>query len=183
MADQVLTLKEIENVFFNATCKMLNLTTEEEQSKVRLTWQTNGMPGFSVSEDVIFIRVAPEDNKLARQMDVLYRDEEASSNLSLKKRVGYTRVYKINWTLYGPNAYDNADLLRASIFDRDYTREIRENNLFLITDVSMPRRVPELLNKQWWERVDFSASYNEAVIRESEVPVITSTEIKIIKNR
>jgi len=29
--------------------------------------------------------------------------------------------------------------------------------------------MPELLNSQWWERVDFSANFNESVTRESKV--------------
>lgn len=182
MADQILKLSEIEDVFFEATCKMLNLVGEEQQSKVRLAWQGNGAPAWNKEEDVVFLRITPEDNRLARQMDILYNDDDALSKLDVKKSVGYTRVHKVSWTLYGPNSYNNADLIRHLIFDTDYTKEIRRNNLFLITSVSMPLRIPELFNKQWWERTDFSATFNEAVIRESEVPIINSTNIEIIKN-
>lgn len=183
MSDQVLKLRDIEDVFFQATCEMLNLVTEEEQSRVRIAWQHDGSPSWKKNEDVVFLRITPEDNRLARQMDILYREEGASTRLDVKKQVGYTRVHKVNWTLYGPNSYDNADLIRHLIFDSDYTREIKNNNLFLITDVPMPTRVPEFFNKQWWERTDFSATFNEAVIRRSKVPVITGTEIIIKENR
>lgn len=183
MGDQVLKLREIEDIFFKATCKMLNLNTQEEQSRVRIAWQHEGAPSWKMDEDVVFLRITPEDNRLARQVDVMYREEHDLNKTDVDKRMGYTRVHKVNWTLYGPNSYDNADLIRHLIFDTDYTKEIKKNNLFLITDVSMPVRVPEFFNKQWWERTDFSATFNEAVIRESKVPVITSTNIKVIENR
>jgi len=82
-----------------------------------------------------------------------------------------------------PSSYDNADLIRYSIFDFDYMQEFKEKNIFLITDVPMPTRLPELYNGQWWERTDFSATFNEGVIRESKTPYITSADFKIIKDR
>ena len=47
----------------------------------------------------------------------------------------------------------------------------------------MPTRLPELYNNQWWERTDFSATFNEGVTRVSEVPYITSAEIVLKHNR
>jgi len=73
--------------------------------------------------------------------------------------------------------------MRISIFDSNLMMEMQKKNLALITDVSMPARIPELYNNQWWERTDFSATFNEAVIREKQVPYILSTDIRTITNR
>lgn len=184
MADQVLKLKDIEDFFFDTTCKMLDLdmTKKGNQKKVRIAWPTDGAPSWKIDEDVVFLRITPQDDKMARQQNIIYNpDKEDKANL--KKQIGYTRVHKVNWTLYGPNSYDDADLIRYLIFESKYMKEFANRNLFLITDVPMPVRLPELYNSQWWERSDFSATFNESVVRENKVPFLTSAEIKIIENR
>lgn len=184
MADQVLKLKEIEDFLFQTTCEMLglDLSKKESHGKVRIAWPTNGAPSWQINEDVTFLRITPQDDKLAREQNIIYTENEQNKAL-LNKQTGYTRVHKINWTLYGPNSYDNADLIRHLIFDFEYMKKFKKKNLFLITDVPMPVRLPELYNGQWWERTDFSATFNEAVIRESAEPFITSAEIIMVKNR
>ena len=53
MADQILKLKDIEDFFFDITCHMLGYTTEEEMSKVRIAWQSDGAPSWKIDEDVV----------------------------------------------------------------------------------------------------------------------------------
>jgi hypothetical protein len=112
-------------------------------------------------------------------LNIIYNQDE-EDNEYLKKKTGYTRVHKIDWCFYGPNSYDNADLIRFSILEPHlYKQNFKDKNLFIITDVQMPTRLPELYNGQWWERTDFSANFNEAVIRESKMPYLKSAEIKM----
>lgn len=180
--DTVLTLKQIEDIFFTETCKMLNLDpiAPENQSKVRLAWPTDGSPGWGIDEDVVFLRITPQDDKIARHFDVLYNTDESDYAL---RQIGYTRVHKIDWTLYGPHSYDNADLIRYKVLSKEFLEDFRASNLFLITDVTMPVRIPELFNGQWWERTDFQASYNELVVRRSQLPYIIGTDIKLITDK
>lgn len=184
MAEQVLKLKGLEDFFYEITCQMLgiDLTKEENQSKVRIAWPTEGAPGWEINEDIVFLRITPVDDRMARQQNIIYNPDKDDKAYA-KKQTGYTRVHKINWTLYGPNSYDNADIIRHLIFDYEYMKKFKIKNLFLITDVPMPTRLPEYYNGQWWERTDFSATFNEAVIRENKVPYITGTDIRIIENR
>lgn len=184
MADTVLKLKEIEDFFQDITCQMLNidLSKKENQKKVRIAWPTEGAPSWKINEDVVFLRITPVDDRMARQQNIIYNPDKDDKAYA-KKQTGYTRVHKINWTLYGPNSYDNADIIRHLIFDYEYMKKFKIKNIFLITDVPMPTRLPEYYNGQWWERTDFSATFNEAVIRENKVPYITGTDIRIIENR
>lgn len=184
MADQVLKLKEIEDFFFEITCEMLNIDFEKEenQDKVRIAWQTEGAPSWSIEEDIVFLRITPVDDSMTRQQNIII-DPVEEDKAYAKKQTGYTRVHKINWTLYGPNSYDNADVIRHLLFDYNYMQKFKDKNLFLITDVPMPVRLPEYYNGQWWERTDFSSTFNEAVIKENKIPYITGTDIRIIKNR
>lgn len=182
--DQVLKLKDIEDFFFEITCTMLGLDPAKEcnQDKVRLAWPTNGAPGWKIDEDICFLRITPVDDAQARELNICYNPSQ-ENKAYIKKQVGYTRVHKINWTLYGPNSYDNADLIRHLIFGTEYMTKFKKKNLFLVTDVPMPVRLPELYNGQWWERTDFSATFNESVIRENEVPYIQSADIRTIVDR
>lgn len=184
MADQVLKLKEIEDFFLEVTFEMLgiDLSKEENQGKVRSAWHREGAPSWRITEDVVFLRITPQDDKLAREQNIMYTENQEDKDY-MKKQTGYTRVHKVDWMLYGPNSYDNADLIRYLILDYKYMKKFKKKNLGLITEVSMPVRLPEFYNGQWWERTDFSATFNEAVIRESIEPFISSADIRIIKNR
>lgn len=181
MADTILTLQQIENLFQNMTTVILGLdpSLPANQDKVRIAWPTTGSPAWKIKDDIAFIRVTQEDNSIARHQDILYKPND---NLSAVKEIGYTRVHKVDWTLYGPNSYNNADLIRYSIFSSDYTEQLKANNLFLITDISLPVRLPELYNGQWWNRTDFSATFNELVVRRTSVPYITDINWQIIKD-
>ncbi|MBX4266540.1 phage neck terminator protein [Clostridium estertheticum] len=182
MADTILLLKELEDVFYNLTCLVLgiDITDPANEGKVRIAWPTNGAPTWKITEDVAFLRVTPQDDKLTRHQDIIFTGNDP---LWAAQETGYTRVHKIDWTLYGPNSYDRSDLIRYNIFSQKYTTKLKENNLFLITDVPMPTRLPELYNGQWWERTDFSATFNELVVRRTEIPYILSPNYKIIENK
>lgn len=183
MADTVLTLKQIEDIFVSLTCQMLGLDplAPENQDKVRIAWPTTGAPAWGISDDIVFLRITPQDDKLTRHQDIIYTPN-SDGTLALKD-TGYTRVHKIDWTFYGPNSYDRADLVRFNIFKDSFTNQLKNNNLFLITDVSMPVRLPELYDGQWWERTDFNATFNEMVIRRDTVPYITGTDFRIITDK
>lgn len=176
MNDTIHTLKELEDLFFEWTCYMMGLdsTKEENQSKVRIAWPISGAPTWSIDEDVCFIRVTPIDDNYARTLDRVTLEIPNSENM--KKETGYTRVIKIDWCFYGPNSFDIADKVRFKIFDHDLNEKYRKEHLGLVTDVSMPQRVPELYNNQWWDRTDFTARFNELVVRRSEIPTFDLSE-------
>ena len=185
MSNQILTLKEIEDFFQYITSLMLGLdmTQQINQGKVRLAWPTSGAPSWKIDEDIVFLRITPVDNKQARTLNIIY-DTNSTDNINLNKETGYTRVHKVDFTFYGPNAYDNADLIRYTLLEpNSYKDEFKNKNIFVIPDISMPTRLPELYNGQWWDRTDFSASFNEAVIRKSLVPFIQSAEIKLVTDK
>lgn len=185
MANQILTLKEIEDFFQNITSLMLGLdmTQQINQGKVRVSWPTEGAPSWKISEDIVFLRITPIDDKQARTLNIIY-DTNSIDNINLNKETGYTRVHKVDFTFYGPNSYDNADLIRYNLLEPNaYKDEFKNKNLFVIPDIPMPTRLPELYNGQWWDRTDFSANFNEAVIRRSLVPFIESAEIKLVTDK
>jgi len=185
MADQILKLKDLEDFFADITYKIIGLdpTLVTNKGKVRLAWPVSGAPSWKITDDIVFLRVTPIDDKLERTLSIIY-DTNSIDNINLNKETGYTRVHKVDFTLYGPNSYDNADLIRFTLLEpNSYKKEFKNKNLFVIPDIPMPTRLPELYNGQWWERTDFSASFNEAVIRRTLVPFIESAEIKLITDK
>lgn len=185
MADQILTLQELKDFFVAITCKILNIdpTTPQGKGKVRITWPADGQPSWKITDDIVFLRVTPIDDRVARTLNITY-DTNEQDNEYLKKKIGYTRVHKIDFTLYGPNSYDNSDLIRFSLLDPHlFKQDFKSKNLFVIPDIPMPTRLPELYNGQWWERTDFSVNFNEGVIREQQTPFIKSADIELVTNK
>jgi hypothetical protein len=95
----------------------------------------------------------------------------------------YTRVWEVSFTFYGPNSFDRATLLRSVLIDLDFAYDfLAANQVYLITDTPAPRRQPEEFEKQWWERTDFKARFNELVTETtlvgsgSSVQILTYTE-------
>jgi hypothetical protein len=95
----------------------------------------------------------------------------------LQKVVSYQRTWRVFWTLYGPNSFDRARRLKSWLLDDAGHNYVAGSNVFLVTDVSAPRRVPEEINAQWWERVDFEAQFNENVVETSTADSVASAEV------
>ena len=71
MADIILTLKQLEDIFRNLTCTILGLNPVDpiNASRVRVAWPTSGAPGWKITEDVAFLRVRSAGNEYSRQRD------------------------------------------------------------------------------------------------------------------
>jgi hypothetical protein len=99
---------------------------------------------------------------------------------SVLQKVTYQRVWRTDWCLYGPNSFDRARQIRSALF----TQQLHDTfaalglSLYLMTAVESPRRVPELFQKQWWERTDMYAEFNEGVTETVIIPTAASVEIK-----
>ena len=186
MADVILTLKQIEDLFQDVTMQMLGYAKVDaygvaiNQDKVRIAWQTSGAPSWGIAENVTFIRVSPVDDFFARQRDVGYSDAD---NENAKRSVNYTRVFAIAWTCYGPNSNENIETIRNSIFLPTFKSQFKQSNMYLVTDVGMPTRLPELYNGQWWERSDLVVRYNEGVERSNTVPYLDRINIETRINK
>ena len=180
MADTILTIRQLEDIFQRITTEILGLDPNDtaNASKVRIAWPTCGAPAWKITDDVVFIRVNNADDPITRQRDVEYSSIDADT---ANKKVHYTRVHSIKWILYGPNSFDNAETVRNGLYLPQFKEGLAKNNLYLITDVPAPVRIPELFNGQWWERTDLTAAFNGMVVRITTVPYIKSADVIIKK--
>lgn len=184
MEDTINSLKDIENKFVYIIRKILkiDLSEKDSYSKVRVAWGTNGSPDWKIDEDICFIRITTLDSNSARDQDIIYK-EYGEDKTKLKEEIAYTRVHNINFCLYGPNSYDNADKIRYSLMKNEIIRELNTINLHLGDKIPMPVRLPELFNGRWWDRTDFNATYNELVIRRNSEDKLILGDIKLLYDR
>lgn len=181
VADVVLSLDDLENIFWFTVMRIMKYAdSETNQDKVRISWPKKGSPSWKISEDVCFIRINDESSPVSEQRDVNYSVKD-TDNAVLS--VGYTKYHAIQFTLYGPNSYERADLIKYSLLLPEHKDTFAQNNLYIVPPVSTPKRNPELYDGQWWNRVDLVAGFNEAVIRESDIPLIKRADIQIKESR
>jgi len=173
MADTVLTIAQIENIFQSLTSSLLGTT---DPSVVRINWIPDGAPSWSISQDICFISITPTDNTYTRQLQTDYTEldaNNANSNLT------YTMGIRVAWTLYGPNAADNVDVIRSGLFLDSTLSTLSANNIALVTDVPVAIRTPELFNGQWFNRASLYANFNELVIRQSSIAYLQTANVQV----
>jgi hypothetical protein len=172
-----LTPNQIDLVVQQVTIAALGLTLQSPANPadpayaaVRVGWQQQGQPFLKITEDVVFLRCAEEDDQYNRVRDV-------SINSQDQQLMQYTRVWRVWWTLYGPNSYDNSRIIRSALFSQATHDIFSSAQLYFVTNPSAPQRVPEEKDGQWWERVDFSARFNEFV---TETPPVTYADSVVV---
>lgn len=179
-----LTPDAIQKLLQSVTLTALGLAANAYAS-VRVGWQPQGQPGWALAEDVVIVNAIEDDDQYNRVRESQTLPNDADSILLL---VTYTRVWRGMWTFYGPNSFDRARILKSALLATGVVPPaltahdvLALQNLYLVTDVSAPQRVPELYEKQWWERVDFSCQFNEQVQEATIVPSVASVEV-IVEN-
>jgi hypothetical protein len=142
---------------------------------VRVGWQQQGEPAWKISEDVCIIRCVEKDDEYNRIRDI----NTVEFNNSLTPLTQYTRVWDTFYTFYGPNSFDHARQVRSALYTQTGNDLLVAANLYCVMDISAPRRVVEFYANQWWERVDFEASFNEAVQETITDPTVESVAISL----
>lgn len=175
MANTILTLAEIENLFQSLTSTILNTT---DQGAVRIGWPQDGAPAWPISYDVVFLLINYTDSEIAKQFE---RSYSALDTTSVIENISSTVPLRVGWTLYGPNSFDHASLIRSSLFLASSSDTLAASNVALVTAVAMPVRVPELFNGQWWERTTFYAEFNQLSVTQSTVPYLLTADVQTVE--
>jgi hypothetical protein len=183
---------QIETIFQAVTCSMgLNLSFAAPVDGqfpagpapnpnfygVRIGWQQQGQPFCQVNEDVIALRCYEVDDEYNRIRDNPYLNQPTFTEVW-----NYTRVWEGYWTIYGPNSFDNARLIRSSLFRQYIHDQFASAELYWIPSPAAPMRIPELQDGQWWERVDFKARFNEFVTEAYPSQSVISSEVVLYDN-
>lgn len=182
MADLILSLQQIEDLIWNLTMQMLGYNPSDmstsNQSKVRMAWPSEGAPAWQRTDDVAFLRINNFEDPITMQRDIEYQNYDVDNANQI---VSYTRVHQVQWVLYGPNSFDNAEKIKNALFRQDIKKQYNALNLYLVLDIVPPIRLPEPFNNQWWERTDFTAKFNEKIEVSATVPYLKSVDIILVK--
>jgi len=177
LTSTALTIAAINAALQPLTCSVLGMPAPD-YSQVRIDWATAGQPFEDVNADVCYLGCLLTDDPYT-----LIRDQYLSQTGGvLTQSWTYTRAWRVSWTLYGPNSFDRARAIHSALFMDAFTDSLSESNLFPLPNMPLPRRVPELLNAQWWERADFYCNMYEAVTETISPGIATSVEIKVDTN-
>lgn len=176
MSDQYLTLTQLEDLFQTLTVSMLGGSPPAD---IRISWQSDGAPAFTFTDNVGFIRITEEPNYYNIAREVKYFD--VSSPDGLLREISYTRVIKVRWVFYGPLAYENASLIREAIYYQENHNILAEQKIYHVVDDAHPIRMPENFQGRWWNRYDIEMFFYEQIIRSTEVGYVKSVDVTIIQ--
>jgi hypothetical protein len=181
MANTTLSLDQLNKLFQGLTISMLGITFADDNDKtpyykVRVAWPTGGAPSWKIAEDICFLQIMEVDSQYNRQRDVILGTKDTDN---ANGSTSYTRVMQVNFILYGPNSFQNAQTIRDQMFFVENLFTLAKNNVYPIPDISAPRRAPELYEGQWWGRTDLSITFNELIIVEQTIPYLKSADITI----
>ena len=179
MAEINKTLTEFENFIQVLIVSLLgwDITNPVKTNDVRIAWEEGGQPAASITDNVVYIECFEVDtpyNRAREEIDIW----EISPD-EFTKETSYTRQMQVNLILYGPDSFDNAQTIRDNIFYPDNQLTLQQNHIYLVHDISSPKRVPEYFQGLWWKRIDMSLRFNELVVKSISVPAITSIEVGI----
>ena len=180
MANIVLKLKDIEDLFQNIILLMLSLdpALPENQDIVRISWPPAGAPGWKISQDRIFLKVTLEDDDYDKLVDT---DYVYSTSSTANQIMSGTNVIAVNIVAYGPNSFDNMNIIRNSFNIETYKNKLKAKNIYRVINTKIPMRIPELYNGQWWDRSDLTIHFNSVVSFGNIVNYINSASAIIKK--
>ena len=181
MADVFLTLKQLENLYWQLTMQILgydpaDYENPKKSTPVRIAWPADGSPAWKRDEDVIFLRIGEDDDPFNKLRDTTFTQ---SNEDYATQATSYTRVLNVHWVCYGPNSYDNAFRIRNALYDTKQKEFLGVNKIYLIPAIESPRRSPELFVGQWWERTNLMAKFNELIKLDTPAPYLKSATVEV----
>ncbi len=174
---EIRTIKEFEDIMQPIFARALgwDITSPDKTNDIRISWQTEGMPAFKISDNVIFIAALPLDHQINRQHDSLF----SNSSPDLVETKTMTRLMSMSLIAYGSDAMENLKTLQLAMFDDTYRDELREYGIYYVPDGEEPKRAPEEFQGQWWERSDMTMRFNEMLTQVKSVNAVESSEVSI----
>lgn len=159
-------IKALQSLLRTAICDILQQPVNG--STVRVSYPTNGAPGFAITDTVLFLYLHEADDSYGNDRSPVYHTENGTV---YRDHVG-TRVWDILLTCYGTDGHEWLDQVRAGVLWEKTRRTLESKNVCLVPTNPAIVRSPELFNGQWWERSDMTLRYNELYVDTENVGAI-----------
>lgn len=178
-----LTLKELQDIYWRQLMILLGHDPDikKQQDQVRLAYQEDSQPFHDYKRNVCYFYVQAADDPINRQIDTIYNpiDDTKTQQVS-----SYNRVITLDIILYGPDAYDQAVLLRMDFLEPTQNWYLAAKGLYIIPDIAEPQQMWEPYNNKWWPRVDMQVRYNNLVTDERHtVNYLSSADIAVVSEQ
>ena len=145
-----------------------------------LVVSASGIPANTVVWSVVGTAVT-----LSAAATVTVSNVAVSFGGTVTQQMSRTGDWNIHFTIYGPNAFDRANLLIAS-FSLPWVQDWLQfppppasSGFFFVADYSQPTYAPENFDGQWWPRYDVDLRFYELVLETIGVPFAETAEILI----
>lgn len=156
--------------------RIIQKITGIENKNIRISYQKTGMPSIKVDFDYCFVSLNFFDTEYTQPIETEFNAQE-----EIESYKG-TRGIIANLVLYGTNAFENASKIRVMIKDTSSTKNLRKNGVYLLCNVSEPRRVPISINQQWYDQVYLDLRFYQKIMYNTDRHYIDSAEIKVISD-
>jgi hypothetical protein len=185
MASSALTVDAISKAFQLLVLRMLGIVTDPTAdgydalcfARVRVEFPPEGAPAWKPTEDVGFISAFEETDPYNVIREVSPDVNEGGD--SYVKTTTYTRVWRVHFTLYGPNSYDHGRQIKSCMFEDFAHDTLAQSSLWAVCDWETAKRIPEKFAAQWWEVTHYEVELNEFVTETLTLPTMGSVEIII----
>lgn len=178
-----LTLKELQDIYWRQLMILLghDPDSKKQQDQVRLAYQEDSQPFHDYRRNVCYFSVQAADDPINRQIDTTYSPIDDTKTQQINS---YNRVITLDIILYGPDAYDQAVLLRMDLLEPTQNWDLAAKGLHIIPDIAEPQQVWESYNNKWWPRVDMQVRYNNLVTDERHtVNYLSSADIAVVSEQ
>ena len=186
LVSSALTQQQISAIVQGITYGMLGLSVPPPSSyqPVSVNWQTQGQPFMAAPSsslptspggvDECYVACVTQDEDYTK-----IRNRTYSGSGPILETWVYTRGWRVSWVLYGPNATDRARMIWSAMFMDYFNDQFNLSNIYPISEFQEPTRVPEEINKQWYDRADFSINCYEQVTETIYDGQVTSVAVGI----
>ena len=178
-----LTLKELQDLYWRQLMILLghDPDSKKQQDQVRLAYQEDSQPFHDYKRNVCYYYVQAADDPINRQIDTRYYPLDETKTQQINS---YNRVITLDLILYGPDAYDQAVLLRMDLLEPTQNWDLAAKGLHIIPGIAEPQQMWEPYNNKWWPRVDMQVRYNNLVTDERHtVNYLSSSDINVVSEQ
>lgn len=176
LVSTALTVQQINILVQAQTCGMLGIIPVDP-AQVRVDWQAQGQPDVALpTQDSCYVSCVLENVGYSQVRD--HTVGSGGVGVAAETWV-YTRGWRFNWVLYGPNSFDRARQIHSALFQDYFNDQLALSNLYPVLDPSEPVRLPIEHNAQWYDSSHFYCVFYEEITETIQSPAVTSVEIKV----
>jgi hypothetical protein len=148
---------ELKELFWGEVAVITADIIKKPNKFIRWRYPEGGAPDWKISDDIIFLYLTEADDDYAKQRNSTYRSEDET----VYRDTSRTRVWDLQVTSYGHNAYVLVNLLKDGFFYEPVRRNLAQKDVFIVPNLPTCMQAPELFAGKWWDRWDITLRFNE----------------------